>query len=175
MDRNEVSWYTPRGSNNHHAESRYVVMNTLFAYGTLLFSEVIETLVHPGPRSSHACLSGYAAYLLKGEVYPGLIPEPGRSTPGKVYFDLRPEDVDRIDAFEDDLYQRVRLPVTLEQGDILHAWTYLVKPDQASCLSKDPWQAAHFHQHHLAGYVDRSPQTVTPSSFHPEPGSISTS
>ena len=51
---------------------------TVFAYGTLIFPEVVEIVVGRRPPKWDALLPGYRRARLDGRVYPGIVEEPGR-------------------------------------------------------------------------------------------------
>jgi gamma-glutamylcyclotransferase (GGCT)/AIG2-like uncharacterized protein YtfP len=109
----------------------------LFTYGSLMFEAVWRPLV-PGPRASmRAELPGYRREAVAGERYPGIIADPAAVTEGRVYFGLDAGDLERLDRFEGDEYERV--PVQLQirgpgrTGVAIRAEAYVfLRPDRLS-------------------------------------------
>ena len=125
----------------------------IFTYGTLMIPEVMVAVTTRRFRSIDAILKGYARFTVKGESYPGITPEPGAITEGIIYFDVDELSLERLDAFEGDLYQRTPIRVETEKEDILNAETYVIKPRYRSCLSSKEWNAKEFARKHLASFL----------------------
>lgn len=114
----------------------------VFTYGSLMFPQVWEKVVTGRYRCTMATASGYARYALTEETYPGMIVSPTDSVQGIVYFDVSRKDIAALDAFEGTAYRRDTLPVRLENGDLVEAYTYIYLDE--SRLSKLPWHPARF-------------------------------
>ena len=117
--------------------------SALFAYGTLVFPEILEAVTGLRPRSAEGRLRGYAARLLHDAAYPGLREEPGHTTPGRVYFDLPPETWQQLDRFEGDLYEVHCVRVECD-GAPCGAAAYVVAPPYLGRLSSRPWDPEQF-------------------------------
>ena len=105
----------------------------VFFYGTLMTpfnrrgrSRIDEYLVYAGRGSM-------AAALFALGIYPAAVPAPDGRVWGEVYEMLDSsivlEELDEIEGFspgepESSLYNRVRTPVTLEDGRNVDAWAY---------------------------------------------------
>ena len=101
----------------------------LFVYGTLAPNQPNAHILAPIPGSWQLATirgtllpNGWGAAL----GFPAVIPNPaGEIVTGLVFSS---EDLDahwpRIDAFEGDGYQRIKVPVELANGDILTAFVY---------------------------------------------------
>lgn len=109
----------------------------LFAYGSLMFDEVLRVLIGRAPDRTPATVEGWRAAALPGRVYPVLVPAATRAS-GLVLSGITPAEWRILDAYEDDLYDLVRLPLV----DGGHAWTY-VAPPKTDALDKD-WSATEF-------------------------------
>jgi gamma-glutamylcyclotransferase (GGCT)/AIG2-like uncharacterized protein YtfP len=74
--------------------------NKLFAYGTLLLDDVVNTLIDRRPHYQDATAPGWRVVRLPQRVYPGLVPGRGEAN-GKVFTDLSDAEWTTLDAFED--------------------------------------------------------------------------
>jgi gamma-glutamylcyclotransferase (GGCT)/AIG2-like uncharacterized protein YtfP len=127
----------------------------LFTYGSLMFAPVWERVTGPrglGARSVAGSVHGWAAFAVRGEVFPGLSVKPGTTTSGRVYLDLPPDVIARLDAFEGDFYVREKIEVTLEDGTVLWAQVYRVAEAFLAALEDHPWDAETFRQRHQATF-----------------------
>ena len=117
-----------------------------FAYGTLMCEDIM--LAVTGSRFKHipGYLRDYRRRAVKNEVYPGLIPEQGGSVEGIVYFDLTDAVFAVLDRFEDEMYQRQIVQITLEDRTSIAAQTYVVKPEFGSRLDPREWDFEKFVQ-----------------------------
>jgi gamma-glutamylcyclotransferase (GGCT)/AIG2-like uncharacterized protein YtfP len=112
----------------------------LFAYGTLMFPEVWARAAREECASRSAELHGYEARRLSGVTFPGLIEAPGIITPGLVYLNVSPEAMVRLDAYEDDFYDRIPVTVELENGQTMEAQVYLISPEHRFMVLPERWQ-----------------------------------
>lgn len=114
----------------------------LFTYGSLMFAPVWERVIGAHRRSVPACLFGYARFTVRGEPYPGIIPDPGAQVHGRVYLDLDLESLAALDHFEGAEYARTEVAVILADGATCSAQTYVyLYPDK---LSDSDWEPERF-------------------------------
>lgn len=100
-----------------HAELTYDVLT----YGSLMFEPVWSAVV-TGQYSSRAVrVDGWQRYVIPGEDYPGAVLSAGSSMTAVLWEDVGAEDLARLDAFEGDQYERVRVFVG---PDSRPAWIY---------------------------------------------------
>ena len=111
----------------------------LFAYGTLMDPAVWSRVAQEKCDSRPAVLHGYEARRLRDVTFPGLVECEGATTPGIVYLDVSAEALARLDAYEDDFYERVPVPVVLENSTTLMAETYLVLPANREVVLAEKW------------------------------------
>lgn len=112
----------------------------LFAYGTLMNPEVWARVTGRTFRCAPATLQGYAVRRLHGHDFPGILPVPGQSARGLVYFDLDDDTLARLDAYEDDFYQRTVLTVELcGSRTAEEAGVYLIQPPFHAIVAPEPW------------------------------------
>jgi gamma-glutamylcyclotransferase (GGCT)/AIG2-like uncharacterized protein YtfP len=126
----------------------------LFTYGTLMLSEVMEIVAGARLPSRPASLAGYGRRRLHGEVFPGLVPAAGETTPGVLWDEVAPAALARIDRFEGELYDRPELHVALASGERVGAFVYLLRPEQRALAAAEAWDEAAFRARHLRAYLD---------------------
>lgn len=126
----------------------------LFTYGTLEIPEVMEAVTGRAWASAEARAKGFAKFLLKGRIYPGMTAVPGAVCSGRVYYHIDRHTLDILDAFEDEVYTRERIEVEVEGGRPLQAYAYLIPPDYRDCLTSTPWKPDEFMAKHLARYLE---------------------
>ncbi|KAL6051567.1 putative gamma-glutamylcyclotransferase [Balamuthia mandrillaris] len=104
----------------------------VFVYGSLMASEVVETILGRVPPTHDATLHNFRRYSIRGRVYPAILPlsrrppslvEEGEEdqrfsnapthVPGKLITDLSPLELEIFDSFEDDEYVRESVTVRL--------------------------------------------------------------
>jgi gamma-glutamylcyclotransferase (GGCT)/AIG2-like uncharacterized protein YtfP len=127
----------------------------LFSYGTLQFPEVLSAVTGCHLEGNRAVLDDYACYLVKDKVYPGIIPERGASVAGLVYTGIGEAHFRKLDRFEGELYQRVRVCVTDPEGNPLQAWTYVICDSMHGRLTRAPWNPEEFEVEYLPAFLKR--------------------
>ena len=125
----------------------------VFTYGTLEFPEVMEAVTGRGFDSVEATTEGYARYLLKGRIYPGMTPVSGQTTTGRVYLGITQQTLELLDDFEDDMYVRQLITVRIQEGHEFNAYAYIIQPKDRAVLSGNPWVRETFVKDHLASYL----------------------
>jgi len=111
----------------------------LFTYGTLMDPAVWARVAGEECERQRTVLQGYEARKLRGVNFPGLVEAPGVRTEGLLYRDVSAEAMARLDAYEDDFYTRVALPVELEDGTTVEAEVYLIVPENRSMVLPERW------------------------------------
>lgn len=116
----------------------------LFAYGTLMCTDIMCMVARSVCASRSAVVLGYRRRRLQGECYPAIVPCGGDSVEGVVYADVPEAAWERLDAFEGELYQRVRVNAASLDGQRVAAFAYVLKPQFAHLLSDTPWSLEQF-------------------------------
>lgn len=118
--------------------------NNLFAYGTLLCEDIMERV--SGCRLSYepATLKDYSRRSVRGEHYPGIIPQVGAFVEGAVYLDVPDSAWQRLDRFEGDMYTRRLVQVELKKSKPLFAATYVVHTSFLHFLEETEWDYTEF-------------------------------
>ncbi len=130
-------------------------MTDFFVYGTLQIPEVFQAVTGRLAPAEPARLAEHARYRLKGLTYPGLVAEPGAETEGLLFRRLGPEEVARLDAFEDDFYERPAVSVTTLAGETVRAETYVIPAASRSRIDPCPWSLDEFRRQSLQSFLDR--------------------
>ena len=126
----------------------------IFTYGTLMIPEVMFAATARRFHSIDAILKGYARFTVKGESYPGIVPVTDAATEGIIYFDVDELSLERLDAFEGGLYQRIKIQAETKEKEILSADAYVIKPKFRSHLSSLEWNIKEFAQKHLKTFLE---------------------
>jgi len=126
----------------------------IFTYGTLMIPDVMCAVTTREFRFKNAILRSHARFTVKGESYPGIIPATDAVTEGIIYFDVDELSLERLDAFEGDLYQRVPILAEMEGGEICNAEAYVIKPKFRNHLSSSEWNMKEFAQKHLEAFLE---------------------
>ena len=83
----------------------------LFAYGTLMWPEVLEAVMGRRLASTPATLAGFKRLRVRGASYPVVVPSAGGRVEGVLYRGLSHGELRRLDAFEGGEYDRVERTV----------------------------------------------------------------
>jgi gamma-glutamylcyclotransferase (GGCT)/AIG2-like uncharacterized protein YtfP len=131
----------------------------LFVYGTLLLPQIMQGVCGQRYFSEPAILPGYARYGLRGKRYPGIVSQEHAKVAGMLYLDLQPAAWRRLDRYEDYFYQRQRVQVATDNGQILQAWTYIIPEEKRHLLTERAWSLRQFRQRHLQGFMQHIAST----------------
>ncbi|MEL6478509.1 MAG: gamma-glutamylcyclotransferase family protein [Pseudomonadota bacterium] len=91
----------------------------MFFYGSLRDRELLDVVLGravPVHDFVAAEVSGMAARCLATEAYPVLVPAPGQTAEGRVLYHVTPEDLARLEFFEEAEYGLVPISVRTSQG-----------------------------------------------------------
>lgn len=124
----------------------------VFVYGTLLFPEVIEAVTGCVPESEHAVLHGYKRHTVAGQLYPGIIRHPDSSVEGLVYLGITPEELERLNEYEDSFYELMTLDIQAASGK-LKAFVYVVPLASVGVLDNSHWDPEIFRTSHLQKFL----------------------
>jgi gamma-glutamylcyclotransferase (GGCT)/AIG2-like uncharacterized protein YtfP len=126
----------------------------LFAYGTLMLPEVMEIVAGCRGAAQPALLLGHRRRLLRGAVYPVLLPAAAESVAGVLWEGLDAGALARIDRFEDAIYERTLRRVALAGGEEREAFVYLLSPAHHALASAEEWDEAAFRARHLGAFLE---------------------
>lgn len=130
----------------------------LFAYGTLLVPRIWEAVtgIPPG-RTCEANLPGYQIFRIREGDFPGIVEtgETRDTVSGRIFFDLSPDVIDRLDRYEDAFYERVDVSVLSVEGTD-EAQTYRIpRSSSALLLTPEKWTLHWFEEEALPRYWER--------------------
>jgi gamma-glutamylcyclotransferase (GGCT)/AIG2-like uncharacterized protein YtfP len=119
----------------------------LFAYGTLMWPEVLEAVIGKHLDGVPAVLHGYVRLRVKGEHYPAVVPSGSRSVEGLLFKDLSDTDFEHLDRFEGEEYERTA--VSLNGIEVQVYVLSDASRDIADCV---PWRPEDMKAHHLTAF-----------------------
>ena len=126
-------------------------MTTLFAYGTLLFPDVLAAVVGRSLTAEPATLGGYVRRGVIGEIFPAMVEgERHDRVVGVLYVGLDDREWSRLDRFEGDLYERHRVRIGTRD-----AFTYVLASAWRHRLGVEPWDPDAFARDHLEAFLAR--------------------
>jgi len=125
----------------------------LFCYGTLQYPDIMRQVSGVHAVGLPVVLENYGCYTVRGEVFPGIVPEPGAHTRGMVYNGLGEAQLRRLDDFERDFYQRQRVVVSDPDERPMQAWAYVVRPDARAMLTDEHWDKGLFELLHMNQFL----------------------
>ncbi len=119
----------------------------LFAYGTLMCSDIMAEVSGLHMPSDPASLTGYRRLGVRGEHYPAILPDTQSSVTGVVYRDIPQSAWVLLDRFEGDMYSRNRVQATLADGSLVAADTYVIRDAFVGWLDDGEWDPTEFLRH----------------------------
>jgi gamma-glutamylcyclotransferase (GGCT)/AIG2-like uncharacterized protein YtfP len=111
----------------------------LFTYGTLMDEEIMARAGGGRPGRRPAVLNDHQRHPLQGKSYPAIVRKKGATVAGICYLDLPESAWEALDLFEDVMYERISVLVTLADGATLPAETYLLRPEFHHMLEQGDW------------------------------------
>lgn len=137
------------------AASQAAWRRRLFCYGTLQLPTVLEAVIGRRLRGMRAALTGYGAFEVRRAEYPGLLRLPGQTTWGLLYENLSRPELNVLDRFEGDLYQRRHLVVRRVDGRRVQAWVYMPAAGRQRELTAIPWHLDRFRRSAYPRFMQR--------------------
>lgn len=119
-----------------------------------MLPEVMQALLAKEFPSELVTLNGFERFTLIGKRYPGLVKSEQSKVTGRIYFDLDQTSIEILDRFEDEIYERIVLPVETERLGVVEARAYVVPTNSKALLSERPWIEQEFKEEHLTDYVE---------------------
>ncbi len=119
----------------------------LFAYGTLMWPEVLESVAGRRMAGTRVVLEGYTRLRVKGQHYPVVVPSDGDSVEGTLYTGLTPAEFQCLDRFEGVEYERIEIDFA---GTA--AFVYVLSDDWKSIAASEPWNPEDLRPEHLAAF-----------------------
>ncbi|XP_026404879.1 AIG2-like protein D [Papaver somniferum] len=135
-------------SSNHHQNLRSV-----FVYGSLLADDVVKALLNRVPQNSAAILDNFKRFSIKGRVYPAIRPVENTKVTGRVLLDITDSELDILDIFEDEEYERSTVDVSLiDTSKKVRSYTYVwVNKNDPNLYGE--WNFEEWEQLHKNGFL----------------------
>jgi gamma-glutamylcyclotransferase (GGCT)/AIG2-like uncharacterized protein YtfP len=124
----------------------------VFVYGSLLFSEVWQSLIGRVPSMQKVVLRDYRRYGVCGAYYPGLWYENGATIEGLQIDGLSEEERRIIDVYEGSEYRKSLVLVELDDGVECVLMAYFRAPESLLEWNKE-WSAALFERTGLLAFL----------------------
>lgn len=125
----------------------------VFAYGTLLFDEIITALIGRVPPSEKAIVHNMRRIRVPGRPYPALISAPGHQVEGRLYHEISAVELKTIDQYEGEEYRKAQIMVTRSATNrpiVANVWLH-ASPEQVK--RTEDWDPEKFRQFHLAIFL----------------------
>ncbi len=119
----------------------------LFAYGTLMWPEVLESVIGRRPAAEPAVLAGFRRQRVKGEHYPVMVRLAESAVEGMLYRGLTDEEFRHLDLFEGAEYDRAGVHVNETP-----AIAYLLSHDWKHIADAQAWEPEQLKPEHLAAF-----------------------
>lgn len=129
--------------------------SSLFAYGSLQLTEVFEAVSLESREGVPAVLADFQRTKLRGFGFPALLPIPGVQTAGILYRSLGSDAWQRLDAFEDDFYERREVTVRLLDGALCEAFTYVLSGQYRHLSLDQEWSLDDLHSETIRDLLAR--------------------
>ena len=101
-----------------------------------------------------ATLTGYQRFKIKERTFPGLIEKEITITDGMLYRDLDETAIQKLDQFEDVMYERCLVDVEVE-SKTEQAFVYVTQKEFEACLLDQEWSLDEFRKKYLRLYLKR--------------------
>lgn len=121
----------------------------LFAYGTLMWPDVLEAVTGRRMEGRKITLSGYKRVRVKDQHYPVILQSEEDSVEGILYLHLTEEEFRCLDAFEGMEYDRTE--VLLGEDN---AFAYVLSNDWEHVADSTPWKPEDMRPEHLAMFCE---------------------
>lgn len=135
----------------------------VFTYGSLMIPRVMEAVTGRLFATAPALLQGFARYALRGETYPGLVPETTAATDGVLWRHVDDDSLRLLDEFEGDWYERQRV-TAIVGGDPVSVETYVLVETQRHRVSHRRWLRDRFETRYLQDFLSSYESTAAPMS-----------
>lgn len=137
-----------------HPNGSAMKMN-VFTYGSLMFEPVWRQVVGKARRRRDARICGFKRRKVRGEIYPAIVPASSRDcVEGKLYLDVDPEDLARLDEFEGCFYRKERVRCDLKDGTTAMAWVYVFGREYRNLIENEDWDPDRFEQMVLRSFLN---------------------
>lgn len=121
----------------------------LFAYGTLMWPQVLEAVTGRRVTGSPAVLDGYKRLRVIGQPYPVVLVSENDAVDGVLYQNLSAAEFAALDAFEGEEYDRCNVVI----GDT-ETFVYVLNDQFRHLVDPAPWRPEDFTAEALASFCE---------------------
>ena len=119
----------------------------VFTYGSLMFDRVWSKVVGDVWGKTDARLYGYKRRKIRGAVYPALVPGIAEDyVDGIVYLNVGKSDIEILDNFEGEHYQKETVECKLTDGSKIIATVYVFKEEHRNLIEDEEWDPIWFSE-----------------------------
>ncbi|MEM6998481.1 MAG: gamma-glutamylcyclotransferase family protein [Pseudomonadota bacterium] len=129
-------------------------MYSVFTYGTLQIPDVMQAVTGKEFGPVPATLFGYQRFKFKERTFPGIINNKNCSIDGMLYRNVDEQSLERLDTFEDVVYERCVLDIQVD-NEIEQAFVYVTRDEYKNYLSDEEWSLEDFKRNRLELYIKR--------------------
>jgi len=119
----------------------------LFAYGTLMWPEVLESVIGRPMTGIPATLDGYRRVRIKGAHYPAIFSSCDDDVAGVLYDGLSQADFRKLDRFEGQEYERLTVCVAVKEAEV-----YVLSPACMHLADGRSWHPDQMEAEHLEAF-----------------------
>jgi len=125
---------------------------SFFAYGSLIFPEIMYRVTGGQPKAKDAVLENYSRYLVENACYPGITKKAYGRVSGKLYLEVNQTTFKALDNFEGKLYERREVEIVTERK-IVKAQTFIITSEYIDRLSSRPWNPDTFRRKYYDAFI----------------------
>lgn len=126
-------------------------MAHVFTYGSLMFAPVWEKLVKGEYLATKGELHHYARRCVINEDYP-VVFQADEKVKGVVYYDVNEEDLQALDDFEGEFYERITVDIKTRTQTI-QAQVYVLKKAYFSIIDDKLWSVEDFEKEGMKRFL----------------------
>ena len=125
---------------------------SFFAYGSLIFPEIMYRVTGCQPKVKDAVLKNYSRYIVENACYPGITKKAYGHVRGKLYLEVNQAAFKALDNFEGKFYERREVEIVTEHK-ILKAQTFVITSEYIDRLSSRPWNPDTFRRKDYNAFI----------------------
>ncbi len=128
----------------------------LFVYGSLMYPSVWNLLIRRPVKQCRGRLPGYQRLKIRDDSYPVILPgQNAHDVTGVLYFKLTSQEINRLDRFEGDYYERISVDIFIDHSSCtpINAWTYRLKSAFRHLALPQTWDPQAFEKNDLNRFI----------------------
>lgn len=129
--------------------------SSVFVYGTLQYSKILDALLGRVPSSEQAIIKGYVRYGVRGEPFPAVVKAQNDESDvsGLLLSGLSPHEMDILDEYEGEQYTKCEVDAFVKNTvECRKTLIYIWKDEYVDMLDGKEWDRDAFEQEHFDWY-----------------------